>query len=140
MYNIINIEIMNYKKFMIYRLAIVAFIAIVVSIAVSSNNFYLAISAVLVGIMLMFLVKKKFTKITVDERVISISGLASRATYMIITLFLAISGLFLILSSRSHGDFYGESIGTIFIYIAMFMIAIYSISYHYFNKKYGADK
>lgn len=131
---------MSYKTFIKLRILIGILIAITVAIAATLNNFYLAITGVLIGVLFMFLVKSKFKKVIVDERVISISGRASRMAYTIGTLFLAILGMFLILSGRSHGDIYTESIGTLFSYAAMFLIAVYSISYYYFNKKYGANK
>ena len=131
---------MKYKTFIKLRIIIAILIAFTVALATSINNFYLAITGVLIGVLFMVLVKSKFKKVIVDERVISISGKASRATYIIATLFLAIIGMFLIISGRGGEDIYVESIGVLFSYTAMFLIAIYSISYHYFNKKYGGNK
>jgi len=131
---------MNFKTFVKLRILIGVLIAIIVAVAVSANNFYLAIAGVLIGILFMFLVKSKFKQLIVDERVISISGQASRLTYMIVTMFLAVLGMFLILSGQGKNDIYGESIGTLFSYIAMLMIAVYSVSYYFFNKKYGGNK
>ncbi|PIQ68391.1 MAG: hypothetical protein COV91_04320 [Candidatus Taylorbacteria bacterium CG11_big_fil_rev_8_21_14_0_20_46_11] len=87
----------------------------------------------------LFLVRKKYGKELVDERVISISGQASRMTYIISTLTLAILGLFLIFSGKGKNDIYTEALGTIFSYAAMFNIAVYAISFKFFNKKYGAN-
>jgi len=131
---------MNYKQFIKLKVLIGFLIGLVVAMAVTINNFYLAISGVFIGVLFMFLVKSRFKKVIVDERVISISGLAARATYALVTLFLAVLGLFLILSGRGHDDIYVESIGVLFSYIAMFLLAVYSILYYYFNKKYGGDK
>ena len=71
-------------------------IGTVVAIAATTNNFYLAITGILIGILFMFLVKKGVKEVIVDERIISISGQASRMTYVIVTMFSAILGLFLI--------------------------------------------
>ncbi|MBU1036858.1 DUF2178 domain-containing protein [Patescibacteria group bacterium] len=131
---------MSYKTFIKLRILIGVLIAIIVAVAATINDFYLAITGVLIGVLFMFLVKSKFKKVIVDERVIAVSGKASRMTYVIVTLFLAIAGLFLILSGRGDGNIYVESIGVLFSYLAMLLIAVYSISYHYFNKKYGGDK
>lgn len=131
---------MDYKNFKRWRVVIAFFIAMIVSIAVGVNNFYLAIAGVFAGVIFMSLVRRRFKEVVVDERVISISGKAARATYAIVTVFLAMLGLFLILSGRGHGDVYTESIGTIFSYTAMLLLVLYSVSYHYFNKKYGGDK
>jgi uncharacterized membrane protein len=131
---------MKFKTFVKLRLMVAALIGVVVAVAAVTDNFYLAIIGIFIGVLFMILVNSKYKKIIVDERVVSVSGMASRATYAIAILFFAIIGLFLIISSRGHGDIYGESIGTLFSYVAMFLIAIYSITYHYFNKKYGGDK
>lgn len=131
---------MDYKTFMFFRILIGVFIAAIVAVSAAINNFYLAVASVLIGVLFMFLVKSKFKQITVDERVISVSGLASRITYTIVTVLLAVLGMFLIFSGRHSQDIFVEAVGTIFCYIAMFLVAIYAVSYHYFNKKYGANK
>ena len=126
---------MNYKNFKIIRLFIIVFIATVVAAAINVNNFYLAITGVFIGILFNLLVRSKFRKKLVDERIENISGKASKMTYIIATIFLAILGLFLIFSGREHQDIYTEGLGVIFSYIAMFNLVIYAISFRYFNKK-----
>lgn len=131
---------MNRKTYIKIRILIGILIAAVVFVAAIKNNLFLALTGILVGVLFMFLAKSKFREVTIDERVISVSGKASRATYMIVTLFLAILGLFMIFSGRGRADIYDESIGILLCYIAMLLIAIYSVSYYFFNKKYGGDK
>jgi len=130
---------MTYKQFKAIRLLIMAFIATVVATASVINNFYLAITGVLIGVLFLYLVRIKFKKVMIDERVVSLSGKAARMAYALPTLFLAVLGLFLILSGRGHQDIYTESLGVIFSYIAMLNIAIYAISFRYFNKIYGGE-
>ncbi len=130
---------MTYKTLKKIRLLIVCLIAIIVATAVSINNFYLAISGVLIGVLFNILVRSKFRKTLVDERIINISGRAARITYVITTLIIALLSLFLIFSGRQHQDINTETIGIIFSYVAMLNIAIYAISFRYFNKKYGGE-
>ena len=130
---------MIYKQFKTIRLLIMVFIASIVATALVINNFYLAITGVLLGVLFLYLVRIKFQKAMVDERVISLSGKAARMAYSIPTLILAILGLFLIFSGRTHQDIYTENLGVIFSYIAMFNITIYAISFRYFNKIYGGE-
>lgn len=130
---------MTYKSFKKIRLLIIILIAIIVATAVSINNFYLAVSGILIGLLFNILVRSKLRKKLVDERIVSLSGKAARMTYVISTLTLAILSLFLIFSGRQHQDTTTETIGIIFSYIAMLNIAIYAISFRYFNKKYGGD-
>lgn len=130
---------MTIKQFQTTRALIAVFIGFVVAIASANNNLYLAISGVLIGVLFLFLVRSKFKQIIVDERVSSISGKAGRIAYTISTAVFAFLGLLLIISGRSRGDFFTENVGTILSYSAMLNIAIYSISFYYFNKKYGGE-
>ena len=131
---------MSYKQYQIIRTLIALLIATIVMVATITNNFQLALTGVFIGVMFLFLAKSKFKKVVVDERVISVSGKASRATYSIVTMFLAFFGLFLIFTASGHEDLYLESLGIVFCYIALLLITVYSISFYYFNKKYGADE
>jgi uncharacterized membrane protein len=131
---------MSYKHYQIIRTLIGLLIATMVMTATITNNFYLAISGVLIGMLFLSLVKSKFKKIIVDERIISISGRASRIAHSAVTMLLALSGLFLIFAGRNHEGSNLEFLGEVFCYIALLLIMIYSISYYYFNKKYGADE
>lgn len=131
---------MKYTTYIKIRILIGLLIAAIVVIAVSVSNFYLAITGVLIGVLFMFLAKTRFKEVVVDERVVSVSGKASRVTYVIATLFFAVLGLFFILCYPGEHGAYMESMGILFNYVAMFLIAVYSISYYYINKKYGGDQ
>jgi uncharacterized membrane protein len=131
---------MDYKNYQIIRTLIGLLIATIVTTAVITNNLYLAISGALIGVLFLSLVKSKFKKILVDERVISVSGRASRVTYSIVTMLLALSGLFFMFMGRNHEGFNFKLIGEVFCYIALSLITVYSISYCHLNKKYGADE
>jgi uncharacterized membrane protein len=130
---------MNNKQYQIVRIIIGVVVGAIVATASTTNNFYLAITGVLIGMLFMFLAKSKFKEVVVDERVMIVSGRASRAAYVIVTMFLAIAGLFFIFSAKKNGDVYGESIGVLLSYVTMLLIAVYSVSYHYYNKKYGGN-
>lgn len=131
---------MSYKNFKIIRLLLAFFIAITVSIAVSIENFYLAISAVIIGIILMLLIKKKVKVLLVDEMVKDIAGKSALMTYSIIVPILAILSLFFMFFNLGNQDAYLYNLGVIFSYIALLNIAIYSISYYYYRKKNGSDE
>lgn len=131
---------MTKKQFLTLRLLIVIFISVSVSIAYSTANFKLAIAAILVGMLFIFLVKKKSGQIKVDERIISISGQAARLTYSIFTIILAAISLVLMFYGKANQDYFYESLGTIMSYAVMANLLIYSFAYHYYNNKYGGDK
>jgi uncharacterized membrane protein len=131
---------MDHKRYQKIRVLITLLVATIVVVAVITSNLYLAFAGVLSGILSLFIVRQRFKKVVVDERVISIAGRSSQVTYVIATTVLAGLGLFFTLSARAHTDLYLESVGAIFCYIALLLITIYSLSYYYFNKKYGADE
>jgi len=120
------------------RLAVMLFVTATVSAAVSLENGFLAVSGVVIGMLFMFLVRKKFGRPEVDERIVSVSGLAGRATYAIVTTFLALLSLIIMLSGNNTGQSEMEMLGIVLSYIALLNIAIYSLSFFYYNRKYGA--
>ena len=116
------------------RILISLSITAIVITAFVINNFYLAISGILIGMLFLSLARRKFKKVIVDERVISISGKASRASHIIVTVFLAALGLFFIFSGGGNGDIYLESLGIVLCYVSLLLITIYSISYYYYTQ------
>jgi uncharacterized membrane protein len=131
---------MSYKKFKIIRFLIVFFLAMTISIAVSMENVWLAISAMGIGAITMLLVKKNVKAVLVDEKVKNIAGKSALIAYSITVPVLAILSLVFMFSNLSHqgSDLY--NLGVIFSYIALFNMAVYSIAYYYYRKKYGSDE
>jgi len=131
---------MSYKSFKIARILIAAFIAMTVSIAVSTNNAYLAVSAVLIGMIVMFLVKKNVKAVLVDEMVKNIAGKSALMAYSITVPVLALLSLIFMFSNLGNEGSYFYNLGIIFSYIALFNMAVYSFAYYYYRKKYGSDE
>ncbi len=131
---------MDYKQYQKIRILIGLLIGTIVLVATIISNLYLAFAGVLIGVLFLSLVKRRLMEVVVDERVISISGRASQATYVIVTTVLAAIGLFFTFTANMHSNLSLELVGVIFCYIALLLIIIYSLSYYYFNKKYGADE
>jgi uncharacterized membrane protein len=129
--------IMKIKTFLKLKVVTAFFIAAIVGVSVSLNNLYLSIAGVLIGVLFLVLVKSRVNGVLVDERVISVSGRASYAAYAVSTVFFAFMGLFLLMSSKGTGDLAVELIGTVLCYASMVLMAVYAISYHYLNRKYG---
>ena len=75
-------------------------------------------------------------KITVDERNRRSGEKAASATYGIFAATIGISAVLLLLFSR-RGFLYLEAVGLVFAYLTLFLIALYAISYQFFNRKYG---
>ena len=74
-----------------------------------------------------------------DEREQTIRDKAASATYSIFAATIGISAVLLLLFSR-RGYLYLEAVGLVFAYLALFLIALYAVSYQYFNRKYGGGR
>lgn len=136
---------MDSKKYRQIRAVVAAFVGIVVSVSVVKSSYLLALIGVVTGMLFLVFVRSK-AKITVDEREKTIREKAANLTYAIFTPTIAIGSLILLIPSRggisvfSRGEFvYLDSLGMIFSYLALFIIALYSIAYFFLNKKYGGE-
>jgi len=134
---------MNRKKYNQIRVVIALFVAAIVALAVANNSYLLSIAGVLTGMVFMAFVRSK-TKIRVDEREAIIQEKAARMTYAIFAPTIGVSALLLLTPSYSglsvftKGEFiYLESLGMVFAYLVLFLIAIYAVSYFFLNRKLG---
>lgn len=134
---------MDIKKYKKIRVVIALFVGALVSVSVNIHSYVLAIVAVLTGMLFMILVRAK-TKMVKDEREVSIREKAANLTYAIFTPVLGLGSFLLLFPSNSglsvfsKGDFvFLESLGMVFAYLTLFLIALYSISYFYLNRKFG---
>jgi len=129
---------MNVKKYRKIRVLVFLFVAAIVSISTIRESYVLALLGVLTGILFLSIARAK-TKVVIDEREKSVREKAAQMTYAVFAPTLGIGSLLMLISYR--GEFYYiESLGMIFAYITLFLIALYALSYHFFNRKYGGGK
>ena len=131
---------MSYKNFKIARLLITFFLAMTVSIAISTENVLLAVSAIGIGMIIMLLIKRNVKAVLVDEMIKNIAGKSALISYSITVPVLAVLSLVFMFSNLKNEGSYFYNLGMIFSYIALFNMAIYSIAYYYYRKKYGSDE
>lgn len=122
---------MKYQQFKRMKIIITSFVSATVAIAVVYNNIILALFGVSIGMLFLFLVRRKTKAVLVDERIQTISGRAARLTYVILTITIALLSLIYI-GNENYG-----MLGTVLSYIALFSLALYSLSFRYISKKYG---
>lgn len=134
---------MDRKVYKQLRAIVALFVSAIVGVAVVRDSYLLAIMGVLTGMIFMTLVRSK-AKLRTDEREATIQEKAARMTYTVFAPTLGLAAFFLMFPSKSgiaifsKGEWaFTESLGVIFAYLTLFLIALYSISYHYFNKKFG---
>ncbi len=128
------------------RLIITTFVLAVVFLAVYSESYLLAAAGVLTGLAFLALIRSG-KKIKTDERELSVQEKAARLTYKIYAPTLGISAFLLLFPSKSglsvfrNGEWlFTETIGMVFAYLTLFLITIYAITYHFFNRQYGGGK
>ena len=134
---------MDRKKYNQLRAIVAIFVGGIVAQAVIRDSYVLATVGVITGMIFMALVRTK-AKIRTDEREATIQEKAARMTYAIFAPTIGIAAFLMMLPSKggfsvfSKGEWlYLESLGMVFAYLTLYLLAIYAISYHFFNKKYG---
>ncbi|MDD3532361.1 MAG: DUF2178 domain-containing protein [Candidatus Shapirobacteria bacterium] len=134
---------MNNKKYRQIRVLVIFFVGIIVAISLLQDSFLLSAVGIITGLLFLVLVRSK-TKIRLDEREKTIREKAANLTYAIFAPTIGIGAFLLLFPTHSglsvfaKGEFYYlESLGMVFAYLALFLIIIYALSYHFLNKKYG---
>lgn len=134
---------MDRKKYKQLRVAVAFLVGMIVSVAVTRDSYLLAVVGVLTGMLFMALVRSK-AQIKTDERELAVQEKAARLTYSVFAPTIGIAAFLLLLPSQgglsvfSKGEwFYTESLGMIFAYLSLFLVALYALSYYFLNKKYG---
>lgn len=137
---------MDRKKYKQLRVVVSLFVGSIVGLAVVRNNYLLSLAGVLTGMAFMILVRSRI-KIKTDEREAAIQEKAARMAYAIFAPTIGIGALLLLLPSKSglsvfnKGEFiFIESLGMVLAYLALFLISVYAISYHFYNKKFGGKE
>jgi uncharacterized membrane protein len=135
--------VMDRKKYKQLRVIVTLFVGAIVALAVVRDSYLLASAGVLTGMAFMVLMRLK-AKIRTDEREAIVQEKAAKMTYAIFSPTIGIAAFLLLLPSKGGIDVFSkgewlftESLGMVFAYLALFLIAIYAISYHFFNRKYG---
>jgi len=128
---------MNEKRYKQIRIVIGLFSAVVVMVAVSLENIFLAAGGVITGMFFMVLARSKTNKI-VDERVITVREKAAQTAYAIFAPTIGLGSFFLILLARDE-HYFLEALGIVLAYLSLFLIALYTISFFFYNRKYGGD-
>ena len=129
---------MSTRRYQQVRTAAVLFMVIVAAVSIWLDMWLLAAAAVLTGFVFLALVRSR-AGLAIDEREQTIRDKAAAATYGIFAATIGISAVLLLLFSR-RGYLYLEAVGLVFAYLTLFLIALYAVSYQYFNRKYGGGR
>ncbi len=128
---------MNNNTYRILWIGIIAFMLVIVGVAVKLENMILAIAGVLTGMAFMVIARFK-TDNRIDEREKMVHEKAAQMAYAIFAPTIGLGAVFLIFLARGE-FFFLEAIGIVLAYLSLFLIALYVIFHFFFNRKYGGD-
>lgn len=137
MLELINFKIMSKKlsakKFTFYRLLIVIALSMTVGAFVSVGNYMIPIIAMIVSLFAMWRLKKAADLRLSDERVEKIGGLAARWTFSTLLMVMVFMGIPFVAIGETDPVLYFA--GNLLSFLAMAGLLIYSVLFHYFNRK-----
>jgi len=126
---------MENKTYRKLRIGIAAFVAAAMSIAVTLDNMLLGVASVVIGMISMVVVRSKVKRI-VDEREVMVRQKAAQMTYAIFAPTIGLGSVMLVLLA-DESSYILKAMGTVLSYLTLYLIALFSISLVYFNRKYG---
>ena len=123
----------TYKKI---RSMITVAIASLIVLAVIWNSIFIALVAVTFGVLTLYLLRRRLTKIEHDERTVLIRSKAASTTLGITTMVMAFIGLSLVfLSAQGIGNF--EQVGYLLAFQANIILALNALLNYYYRNKLG---
>ena len=125
---------MTLKQFKILKLAIVAALAIIVAVSVSSHNYIIPVIAMATAISLMFYFRRKVKEIIADERDYEIGGRAAGLTIQIYA-WLMVATMFLFLGYYDLNPVpEAMTVVATLAYSTCLLLLLYSMIFRYYNK------
>ena len=124
---------MKIKQYQFYKLVMVMILAAIVGGFVVNGNFIVPLIVLLIAVVLMFILKRNVNGVLSDERLENIAGKASRITFTIATVLMAISGLILIALRDKYPEYY--ILGNVFAYLTCGLLFLYVAIFKYYSRK-----
>ncbi|MCD8485132.1 DUF2178 domain-containing protein [Candidatus Woesebacteria bacterium] len=123
---------MKYITYRNIRIVTAVYVAALTSVAVSLNAFWLAAFGIATGMSVLWLARKRLHVQTTDEMMQQIAGKAAQMSYAIMAISLASVSLFLMFLPEQP---YLRSLGTLMSYIALAMIALYTLFFYLYRQE-----
>jgi uncharacterized membrane protein len=125
---------MTRRWFRLLGAAITLTVVALIGWSVATENAVVPIPAVIVGLVLLYLLRRQVRGVVEDERNYKISEKASRFTIQVFALVAAISGITLIAVSTNDSTILRE-VGLTLAFCACSILILYLISYAYHSRK-----
>jgi uncharacterized membrane protein len=128
---------MNIKTYRNWRVAITAIIAAVAAVSVVAGNAYILISAVIIGMIVIIMLRRRVKEVIYDERTYSIAYKAARLTMSIVGIGMAIAGAILLALNRDTLSSAPAQVGFALEYAVCGLLVINLAAYTYYSRKLG---
>jgi uncharacterized membrane protein len=128
---------MKIKTYRNWRAALTVAIAVAAAVSVTLGNVYILAAAVIIGMILLFLLRRGFTEVIADERTYAVAYKASRLTMSITGVGLALAGAVLIALNRQEMSSALAQVGFALEYTVCGLLLVNLAAYTYYNRKLG---
>jgi uncharacterized membrane protein len=128
---------MNIKTYRNWRVAITAIIAAVAAVSVATGIVYILISAVVIGMIVLLLLRRRMKEVIYDERTYSIAYKAARLTMSVVGIGMAVAGAILLVLNRDTLSSTPAQVGFALEYAVCALLIINTLAYTYYNRKLG---
>jgi len=120
-------------NFKFIRILTAMYVSVTVSVAVTTNNGWLALFGIGSGLIFLWAMKRKFQIRSTDEMLENIGGKAARMAFSVMTTVLALLSLLFHFLGEPTG--YLAALAIIFSYLTLSLIAVYSLAFYYYQKQ-----
>jgi uncharacterized membrane protein len=128
---------MSYKTFNMIRGATSAVIAALAAVSIIIGNAAILISTVILGMIFLFIMRRRVKEIIADERTYTIAYKAARLTVAVVGVGMAVTGaLLLALSQRDFSAPLSQA-GFALEYATCGLLVVNYLAYYYYNRKLG---
>ena len=127
---------MDHKTYLWLKWLIIAAVLIVIRYGVWQHNVIPVLLSTGLGIVSILILRVKTRTFLVDERAEHIADRAARGVFSLSVLSFGLVSLVFLATSR-RGMLFPEALGTLFGYVAIFMLALYLLLYWIYNIQMG---
>jgi len=124
---------MTKKTYQNYRLLLIAFVSVGVSVSISLRNWYLAVAMVIAAWGLLYILRRRVADVLADERDYQLAGRAATYAISIYSGVCALVGMVLYVSYPDNS--YLFSLANFIFYSACFLMILYSILFRIYAWK-----
>jgi uncharacterized membrane protein len=131
---------MSLKTYKNWRTVITVMIAAIAAVSVTIGNVYVLVSAVVIGMIILFLLRRIVKGVVRDERTYAIAYKASRLTMSVVGVGMAIVGAILLALSQKDFSSSLAQAGFALEYAVCALLVINLAAYTYYSRKLGGGE